>query len=195
MSTAAVVQQVAERVETAQPVDVEALQNSAVELAEAYHGAGERVKVTIAERRATRQRLIPILHAIKAELVGRGCEGQWKPFCVGQLKMSVRTIDNWLSGVTSGSKKEASKLPASAVEEQPEPTNRQELLERTIQPMRAVFQPLLARDREAFLRELRLYFQTATNDLVGDLDGFTVEFTNLSPDFLSEKPTNEGKLR
>lgn len=154
----------------------------------------KRVKVTIAARREARNRLIPILREIKAQLVGKGRKGEWKPFCDRQLKMSLRTVDNWLSGAVSGSKKkEASKLPASDVEEQPEPTNRQELLQRTIQPMRAVFQPLLARDRDQFLRELRLYFQTAANNLVGNLDGFTVaiEFTNVSPDFSSQMPAND----
>lgn len=194
MSTAAVVQQVPEEGKTVPAVDVEALQDSAVKLAETYRSASKRIMVTIAARRESRNKLIPILREIKAQLVGKGRKGEWKPFCDGQLKMSVRTVDNWLTGAVSDSKKkEASKLPASEVQEQPDPTNRQELLQQTIQPMRAVFQPLLARDRDQFLRELRLYFQTAANDLVGDLDGFTVavEFTNVSPDFSSRMPAND----
>jgi hypothetical protein len=60
-----------------------------------------------------------------------------------------------------------------------EPTDRRQLLDATYGQFQTVFQPMLARDPEEFLQELRLHFQIIVNRLVGDGEGFTVLFTHI----------------
>jgi len=83
-----------------QALDETRLKRAALELAEKYDGAHKRVQIAIADSKAIRERLIPILRRLKAVLVGRGREGEWGPFCENKpplgLGMSVRTVDNWL---------------------------------------------------------------------------------------------------
>lgn len=59
------------------------------------------------------------------------------------------------------------------------PTDRRQLLEATYGQFATVFQPMLVRDPEQFLEELRLHFQSIVNRLVGDGEGFTVLFTHV----------------
>ena len=97
--------------------------------------------------------------------------------------MSFKTIDRGVNGCIKKmynvqlSKPTVPPLPDSG--EDAAPTDRRQLLEATYGQFATVFQPMLARDPEQFLEELRLYFQVIVNRLVGDGEGFTVLFTHV----------------
>jgi hypothetical protein len=142
-----------------------------------YQEARKRFKQERAE-------LIPLLAEYKEKLVGVGRDGQWRPFVDSlSLPVSFKTIDRGVNGYME--KMYNVQLPEPTVPPLPgpcedaAPPDRRQLLEATYGQFETVFQPMLARDPEQFLQELRLHFQIIVNRLVGDGEGFTVLFTNV----------------
>ena len=89
--------------------------------------------------------------------------------------MSFKTIDRGVNGYMK--KMYNVQLPEPTVPpladpcEDASPTDQRQFLEATYGQFATVFQPMLARDPEQFLEELRLRFQSIVNLFVGDGEG------------------------